>query len=149
MKKLILLALFALIQVGVITAQDPKKEAKAEIKFEKLEHNFGTIWDGVSKEYTFEFTNIGNAPLVLSSVQPSCGCTAPEWPREPIMPGQKAKIKVVYSPGGYRNAFSKTITVSSNASNNNVVLTIKGVVKDKPKEPVSPVKTQPNEGGFN
>ncbi len=148
MKKIITFTFIVVASLGSIFAQDKKEEPKPEIAFDKIVHDFGTIWDGVSKEYSFEFTNKGKVPLILSNVQPSCGCTAPAWPREPIMPGQKAKIVVVYSPGGYRNAFSKTITVTSNASNNNVVLTIKGVVKDKPRDPVSPIKTQPAEGGF-
>lgn len=148
MKKIIAFTFIVVTSLSSVFAQDKKEEQKPEIAFEKTVHDFGTIWDGVAKEYSFEFTNKGKVPLILSNVQPSCGCTAPAWPREPIMPGQKAKIVVVYSPGGYRNAFSKTITVSSNASNNNVILTIKGVVKDKPRDPVSPIKTQPAEGGF-
>jgi hypothetical protein len=148
MRKLLAFTFIILAGVNYLFAQEKKEDQKPEIAFDKIEHDFGTIWDGVAKEYSFEFTNKGKVPLILSNVQPSCGCTAPAWPREPIMPGQKAKIVVVYSSGAYRNAFSKTITVSSNASNNNIVLTIKGVVKDKPREPVSPIKTQPSEGGF-
>jgi len=148
MKKLLAFLFVVFLGVPQLFAQDKKDDQKPEIAFDKIVHDFGIIWDGVSKEYSFEFTNKGKSPLILSNVQPSCGCTAPAWPREPIMPGQKAKIVVVYSPGGYRNTFSKTITVSSNASNNNIVLTIKGEVKDKPREPVSPIKTQPAEGGF-
>lgn len=148
MKKIVIFSFLVLASFSQLFAQDKKDGPKAEIAFEKLTHDFGTIWDGVPVEYNFEFTNKGQAPLILNNVQPSCGCTAPSWPREPIMPGQKAKIIVVYSAGSLRSAFTKTITVTSNASNNNVVLTIKGVVKDKPRDPVSPVKTQPAEGGF-
>lgn len=149
MIKRILICCLLLISSGkFVFSQEKNKDPKAEIAFDKNTHDFGIIWDGVSVEYSFEFTNKGNAPLILSNVQPSCGCTAPSWPREPIMPGKKAKIVVVYSPGGYRGNFSKTISVASNASNSNLVLTIKGNVKDKPRDPVSPVKTQPEEGGF-
>ena len=147
MKKIIAFAFLITSSFGALVAQN-NKEPKAEIAFDKMVHDFGTIWDGAQKEYIFEFTNKGNAPLILSNVQPSCGCTAPIWPREPIMPNQKSKIQVIYNPGALRSTFSKTISVSSNASNNNLVLTIKGVVKDKPKEVISPVKTQPAEGGF-
>ena len=148
MKKIVILSFLVLAGFSQLFAQDKKEGPKAEIAFEKTAHDFGTIWDGAPAEYSFEFTNKGQAPLILSNVQPSCGCTAPSWPREPIMPGQKAKIIVVYSAGSLRSAFTKTITVASNASNNSLVLTIKGVVKDKPREPLSPVKTQPAEGGF-
>ncbi len=148
MKKIIAFSFLFLAGFSQLFSQEKNDAPKAEIAFDKTTHDFGTIWDGVPVEYSFEFTNKGKAPLILSNVQPSCGCTAPSWPREPIMPGQKAKIIVVYSAGAYRNAFSKTITVTSNASNNSLVLTIKGVVNDKPRDPVSPVKTQPAEGGF-
>lgn len=148
MKKALIYSLLTFISVGYLFSQEKNKDPKAEIAFVKTTHDFGIIWDGASVEYSFEFTNKGDAPLILNNVQPSCGCTAPSWPREPIMPGKKEKIVVVYSPGAYRGNFSKTITITSNASNNNLVLTIKGNVKDKPKEPVSPVKTQPAEGGF-
>jgi len=148
MKKIVIFSFLVLAGISQLFAQDKKEGLKAEIFFEKTTHDFGTIWDGAPAEYSFEFTNKGQAPLILSNVQPSCGCTAPSWPREPIMPGQKAKIAVVYSAGSLRSAFTKTITVVSNASNSNLILTIKGVVKDKPRDPVSPVKTQPAEGGF-
>jgi len=148
MKKIVIFSFIVLAGFSQLFGQDKKEGPKAEIAFEKMIHDFGTIWDGAPSEYSFEFTNKGQAPLILSNVQPSCGCTAPSWPREPIMPGQKAKITVVYSAGSLRSAFTKTITVTSNANNNSLILTIKGVVKDKPREPVSPVKTQPAEGGF-
>lgn len=148
MKKLFAFLFLIISSFNLATAQDPKNDSKPEIVFDKLVHDFGTIWDGASKEYFFVFTNKGKAPLILTNVQPSCGCTAPVWPKEPIMPGQKAKIQIVYNPGALRDAFSKTISVKSNAVNDNVILTIKGVIKDKPKEPVSPLITQPAEGGF-
>jgi hypothetical protein len=148
MKKIIIFSFLVFAGLCQLFAQDKKEGPKAEIAFEKTTHDFGTIWDGVPVEYNFEFTNKGKEPLILSNVQPSCGCTAPSWPREPIMPGQKSKIIVVYNAGSLRSSFTKTITVISNASNNNLILTIKGVVKDKPRDPVSPVKTQPAEGGF-
>ncbi|MES2382730.1 MAG: DUF1573 domain-containing protein [Bacteroidota bacterium] len=147
MKKIFLLILSISLGVANLFAQETKAP-QAEITFTKTVHDFGIVWDGLPVEYTFEFTNTGKAPLILSNVQPSCGCTAPNWPKEPIMPGQKSKIVVTYSAGSYRNTFNKTITVTSNASNSSLVLTIKGNVKDKPREPQSPVKTQPAEGGF-
>lgn len=114
--------------------------SEAEIKFELVEHNFGTIKEGTLAAYEFVFTNTGKAPLILSNVQPSCGCTAPEWSKEPIAPGAKGKIKAVYNSHGRPGTFQKYITVKSNAQNGEVSLTIKGTVTPIPVAPVSPVR---------
>ena len=82
--------------------------------------------------YTITVKNTGNVPVVLSNVQASCGCTTPEWKKDPIMPGAKTTIKVGYSTQGRPGAFNKTITVTSNAENAREVLTIKGSVENKP-----------------
>jgi hypothetical protein len=77
-------------------------------------------------------------------VQPSCGCTAPEWSKEPIAPGAKGKIRAVYNSYARPGSFQKYITVKSNAEGGDVALTIKGVVEPTPPEPVSPVRMQHN-----
>jgi hypothetical protein len=132
---------------GLLHAQSKKSDAKAIIDFEFVTHDFGKVYQGKSVSHEFNFTNKGNAPLVLSNVQPGCGCTTPEWPKEPIMPGQKSKIKAIYNPGSYKGKFGKGITVYSNADNGSVVLTIKGTVEEIPTEPQSPVKIDVG-GGF-
>lgn len=139
--------LFLLIFSRVLHAQTKKSDAKAIIEFEYTTHEFGKVYQGKSVSYEFNFTNKGNAPLVLSNVQPGCGCTTPEWPKEPIMPGQKSKIKAIYNPGTYKGKFGKGITVYSNADNGTVSLTIKGTVEEIPTEPQSPVKIDIG-GGF-
>ena len=105
-----------------------------EIKFNKLVHDYGTIVESSDGECEFEFKNTGNEPLVLSNVTASCGCTAPTWPREPIMPGKTAVIKVKYDTkrvGG----INRTITVHSNAVENpRIDLRIQGTVKSKMEE---------------
>jgi hypothetical protein len=103
---------------------------QANISFKEAEntHDFGTIPQGTPVSYNFTLTNTGKAPLVLSAVNPSCGCTSPEWPKEPIKTGGTAVIKVTYNaatPG----TFTKNITVVSNAVNPQTVLYIKGEVK--------------------
>ncbi len=98
-----------------------------EFKFEKETINYGKIAQGSNGVKTFEFTNIGDAPLIISDIKSSCGCTIPEKPEKPIMPGEKGQISVAYNTkriGG----FSKTITVFSNASIERKVLKIKGNV---------------------
>ncbi len=149
MKKLIGIALLSLFAVK-ISAQTPdikKEEPKTEIEFETTIHDFGKIFEGRTADYEFVFVNKGKVPLILSNVQPGCGCTTPEWPREPIMPGQKAKIKAIYNPGSFKGQFGKGITVYSNSTNSPTQLTIKGVVEEIPKQPQSPVKIDVG-GGF-
>lgn len=133
--KAIQVFLLLILTSVMINAQEPvKKELKPEIEFETTVHDFGKIYQGKPAVYEFVFTNKGKVPLVLTNVQPGCGCTTPEWPREPIMPGQKAKIKAIYNPGTYKGQFGKGITVYSNATNGTVQLTIKGTVEEIPTE---------------
>lgn len=116
-----------------------------EISFETVVHDFGNIKEGTLATYNFVFTNTGKAPLILSNVQASCGCTSPEWTKEPIMPGQKGTIKAVYNSYNRPGVFQKYITVKSNALTTEVQLTIKGTVEPKPIEPVSPVRNNQSE----
>lgn len=147
MKKIVLLIL-AFWSFNQLNAQTENKE-KPVIEFEKTTHDFGKVWSGTQVAYEFVFVNKGKVPLIISSVQPSCGCTTPEWPKEPILPGQKSKIKAMYNSGAYQGPFAKSITVNSNVGVA-TTLVIKGEVLDKPKEPASPVKLNPegNGGGF-
>jgi hypothetical protein len=106
----------------------------AEISFKSKNHDFGKIKeeDGLAST-TFEFTNTGVAPLVVNGVTASCGCTTPEWTREPIPAGGKGFIKATYNAKGRPGPFKKSITVRSNASESTVVLTIGGDVIPRPK----------------
>ncbi len=100
------------------------------INFATTVHDYGTIDQGSDGSFEFKFTNQGKSPLVLSNVRSSCGCTVPSWTKEPVAPGKEGTIKVVYNTNNIGN-FSKTITVTSNAKNSEVVLQIKGNVKKK------------------
>jgi hypothetical protein len=100
------------------------------IKFENTVHDYGTIEQGSDGSYEFKFTNEGKTPLILSNVRSSCGCTVPSWTKEPVAPGKEGAIKVVYNTHNVGN-FSKTVTVSSNAKNSEVMLQIKGNVTAK------------------
>ncbi|MCF8426808.1 MAG: DUF1573 domain-containing protein [Bacteroidia bacterium] len=149
MKKLFLLITLACFGLNGFSQTETNKEnePKPIIEFETTIHDFGTVYDGKPVQCDFIFINKGKVPLVLSNVQPGCGCTTPEWPREPIMPGQKGKITAIYNGGSYRGVFSKGITVQSNAANGSIQLTIKGKVEETPKAPQSPVKIDIG-GGF-
>ncbi len=125
MKKYSLLFL-AFVSFTVLFAQKPV------IVFEKNNHDFGKIDEEDGKAtIVFNFTNKGNAPMVVSRVQASCGCTTPTWTKEPIEPGKKGTITVAYNPLGRPGAFTKTISVYSNATEEVVNLTIRGEVIPK------------------
>ena len=94
------------------------------IAFEKMEHDFGTIEQNTTNPYTFSFTNTGTEPLLISDAKGSCGCTVPDYPREPVMPGEKGEIKVVYSPGQQKNMQTKTVTITANTEPATTVLRI-------------------------
>ncbi len=117
--------------------------AQAQITFDKDTHDFGEIQeqDG-SVSVDFTYTNTGSTPLVLHNVQASCGCTTPEWTKEPTLPGATGVIKVSFNPSNRPGAFNKTITVQSNAATTSKVLRITGTVLQKPKtqEDLFPVK---------
>ena len=110
-----------------------------QIKFEKIVHDYGKVFQGADGNSEFWFTNTGNEPLILSKPASSCGCTVPTWPKEPILPGKKDVIKVTYNTHGI-GVFNKTITITSNAKNSRIVLTVKGEVQAKPAE-VMPEKS--------
>lgn len=106
------------------TADNPNAAGTnlAEFKFETLEHNFGDIIEGQSVEKTYEFTNIGKNPLLIDRCDVTCGCTVPEFPKEPIAPGEKGKIKVVFNSSGKSGLNNKTVTVFANIPNGNIIL---------------------------
>ena len=107
-----------------ITAAPPAARAI----WTKESHNFGEIPRSVPVSVEFAFTNTGDAALIINDVVTSCGCTASDYPKEPIMPGKSSKIKVSYNAAN-PGAFSKTITVKSNDREAAKALLIKGVVK--------------------
>ncbi len=100
----------------------------AEITFENETHDYGTIKQGADGTCEFKFKNTGKEPLIISNAKGSCGCTVPTWPKEPIMKGQTGVIKVHYDTKRV-GAFTKTVTLNSNAKTDPKILTIKGVVE--------------------
>jgi len=84
------------------------------IQFAQMEHSFGTIDQDSENTHVFEFTNTGDNPLIIQNAQGSCGCTVPEYPKEPIAPGATGEIKVVYKPGKQKGNQTKTVTITAN-----------------------------------
>ena len=103
-------------------------EKGAEIKFDKISHDFGKFSEKspvVSCVFTFQ--NVGDAPLVINQAIASCGCTVPEYTKEPVQPGQKGELKVTYNGTGKRvGRFSKTVTVHCNGKTEIIRLIIEG-----------------------
>lgn len=130
MKKSFLILLVLSLSVLGSFAMKSQTTIQDSLVFDQTIHDYGTIEQGGDGNCEFKFTNNSATPLILSNVKASCGCTVPEWPREPIAPGKASSIKVKYNTNNV-GAFSKTITVTSNAPNSTVVLTIKGVVTAK------------------
>ena len=129
MKK-VLIYLFLLV-VGF--TQATAQEKKANIEFDKTTHDFGTFSE-VDPIVTckFVFTNTGDAPLVIHQAVASCGCTVPEYTKEPILPGEKGTIEVTYNGAGrYPGKFKKSITVRSNAKTELFRLFIVGDMVEK------------------
>lgn len=135
MKKLtvILLSIFAVMQLTAQSSDKVENPNAPKINFEKVIHNYGTILKNSDGTCEFKFTNDGKEPLILSRPKSSCGCTVPTWPKQPILPGKSDAIKVTYSTNRV-GPFNKTVTVYSNASNNPIKLQIKGKVVNEPKE---------------
>lgn len=112
--------------------------AGPQIDFERTEHDYGTIEQGADGKTEFVFTNTGTEPLIISKAKGSCGCTVPEWPKEPIAPGAKASIKVKYDTKRV-GPISKSVTITSNSvDNSTALLKIKGTVNAKPTEETMP-----------
>jgi hypothetical protein len=101
------------------------------IQFDSMVHDYGSIVKGSDGSCEFVFKNTGKTPLILNNVQASCGCTVPEWTREPVQPGKSGVIKVKYNTQ-IVSTFNKSITVTSNAKNSTVILSIKGTVTEPP-----------------
>lgn len=124
--------------IAVVFAFAAAVQAQGVLKFNKEVHDFNKLSEGPLATYNFEVTNTGTAPVVISNAQASCGCTTPEFSKDAIMPGGKSVIKVGYNTSGRPGAFTKTITVMSNAENSSVILTIKGEVTSAPAPAAAP-----------
>lgn len=107
--------------------------AQAEIKFDKLTHNFGKFSESSPVvTCTFTFTNTGDKPLVINQAVASCGCTVPEYTKDPIQPGQKGTIKVTYNgTGKFPGHFKKSITIRTNGKVEMTRLYIEGDMEEK------------------
>jgi len=139
---LVLISVFTLGNAQNVITNDASKTVEstnATIDFVSKVMDYGTIEHNADGARKFVFTNNGTEPLLIKNAKGSCGCTVPTWPREPIAPGVTAEIGVKYATNRV-GKFTKTITLTTNASKKPVILTIKGEVNPAPKEENSPLR---------
>ncbi|MEZ4887055.1 MAG: DUF1573 domain-containing protein [Chitinophagales bacterium] len=101
---------------------------KTTMTFGEMTHDFGDIQEGDKVTHVFSFTNSGDEPLIINSAKGSCGCTVPDWPKEPIPPGGESQIKVEFNSKGKAGNQTKTVTINANTDPNPTRLTIKAQV---------------------
>ncbi|MCH8546058.1 MAG: DUF1573 domain-containing protein [Cryomorphaceae bacterium] len=134
--------LFSLLLIAGLGFMGFAQSNGPEITFEETTVDYGTIEEKSDGTREFVFRNTGNEPLIIERAQGSCGCTVPEWPRDPIMPGQESKIKVTYDTRRL-GAISKSVRIYSNASNTDAqgvtTLRIKGKVVKAEEVPTTPL----------
>lgn len=107
---------------------------KTTLSWSDTEFDFGDIKQGSENTHIFNFTNTGTEPLIIEKAKGSCGCTVPEYPKEPIPPGATDQIKVVYKPGKQKNKQTKKVTVTANTDPVQTILTITADVEVPPEE---------------
>lgn len=100
------------------------------IKFDTLVYDFGTIIEGERVVCYFDYSNVGGADLLITAVEVTCGCTTPDWSREPLVPGGTGSMKIILDASGRSGAQRKLVTVRSNAGNSEIRLTIKANVNE-------------------
>lgn len=127
MKKILMVAM---LLVACLTIQAQAKQA--EIKFDKITHNFGTFSEkNAEQTATFTFTNVGDAPLIINQAVASCGCTVPIFTKQPVKPGEKGEIKVKYNGAGkFPGHFKKSITIRSNGKTEMTRLYVEGNMEE-------------------
>lgn len=155
MKKILNVLCIVFLFASLAIAQtQPKAKAKKEVQkevqmdeqmpgpqmvFESKVVDYGTMAKGSDPLRKFKFTNTGDSPLVIKQAKGSCGCTVPDYPKEPIMPGSTGYIDVRYDTNRM-GPFTKTITLTTNINEEKIVLTIKGKVENAPQDESVPTK---------
>ncbi len=114
-------------------AQDVPAGPTTTIEFEETNFDFGTIKQGDKVTHVFKFRNTGNEPLIISNAKATCGCTVPEWPKDPVPPGATGEIKVVFNSRGKSNKQNKKVTITANTNPPQSFVYLKGFVEAPPK----------------
>jgi hypothetical protein len=120
------------LQEGVNTPDAPTGPTTS-ISFEQPVYDFGTRKTGEQVDHVYKFTNTGSEPLVITNAKGSCGCTVPDWPKEPIPAGGKGEIKVRFDGKGKTGPQSKNVSITANTNPSTTILTIKGTLEGTPE----------------
>lgn len=112
----------------VATASETSPADAPVFKFVKESFDFGQITMGEKVSYDFEFTNIGKSPLIITSATATCGCTVPEFPKEPVAPGAEGVVRVVFDSAGKLGMQNKVVTITANTVPETTELNILGNV---------------------
>lgn len=113
-----------------VSATEPRDTVNVpRITFEEASFDFGEVAEGETVEHTYKFTNTGKAPLLISGARSTCGCTVPEWPEEPIAPGEGGEITVRFNTMNKRNKQTKPITIVANTYPANQRIYLTGFVR--------------------
>ena len=133
----------AVTPVNAQTATPADASTLGAFSFEEMEYDFGTINEGQVVEHLFNFTNNGQAPLVISNITASCGCTSPDWTKTPVQPGEKGFVKVVFNSTAKSGSQAPTVTIQANTNPTVTRLRMKGNVTPKlagASAPAGPLK---------
>ena len=111
------------------SATESSNTKEPKIEFAVLEHDFGKMIQGEQVSFTYRFKNTGNAPLIISAVEKTCGCTDTKFPREPIKPGEEGGITITYDSKGHKGFQNKRIIVKANTNPSETILKFKAQVQ--------------------
>jgi hypothetical protein len=133
----------AVTPVNAQTATPADASTLGAFSFAEMEYDFGTINEGQVVEHLFNFTNNGQAPLVISNITASCGCTSPDWTKTPVQPGESGFVKVVFNSTAKSGSQAPTVTIQANTNPTVTRLRMKGSVTPKlagASAPAGPLK---------
>jgi hypothetical protein len=116
---------------ATVSATNNSQAPKAAIKFDNTVFDFGEVPEGEKVKHIYKFTNEGKNPLIIENAKPSCGCTVPTFPKEPIAPGATGEIVAEFDSNGRPGEANKTITITANTEPTTTELVLKGKVKAK------------------
>ena len=149
MKKTLLFALSLIAAAYTAQAQVTTPAAKTVgpvagpgITFEEVKYDFGSVVQGSTVDHTFKFKNTGTAPLVISNIGVSCGCTTPEWTKAPVMPGKTGTIAAHFNSTGKMGIQNKVLTIESNATAGSTTVSLVGEVKEASATTASEMKSE-------
>ena len=124
--------LFVISSSHYSIAQNVSAPIGSLIKWEESTHNFGDIYQGDKVNHTFHFKNVGTTPLIITNVEVTCGCTIPKgWPRNPVLPGDKGELEVLFNSTGKMGKQTKVVTIISNAATGNSQITFTATILEK------------------